>query len=873
MISNILKKIVIFLILLSISTFNSNSAEKFNFDITEIEISDNGNKIKGLKRGTINSDDNLIIKANEFDYDKTSNILKLKGNVIINDITKNYTIFAEEVNYNKNNEIIKTEKNSKLIQGKQGNISANKFEFRRIDDLLIAKDNVKVVNNIQKYEILADEINYFRNIEKIISKGKTEINFQSKFIFNSQDINFLIRDGLLNSNKKTKIQDSNFQVYFVDKFKYNIKDKILNGKNILIINNYNLPKSDQLFFADAIIDIENKTFNARDIELKLHKNIFDNSENDPRLKGVSSVGKPNYTEINKGIFTSCKERDGCPPWSIQAEKIKHNKTKKQLIYDNAVLKVYDFPILYFPKFFHPDPTVKRQSGFLQPKINNSNILGNSFSIPYYHVISNNKDFTFSPTIFEDSLFMFQNEYRQVNKNSNLITNFGIVDGYKSSIQNKKNSIFHIFTKFELDLNFDKFNSSNLIASFEKVSNDTFLKVFDSNIQADKIKPQNSDVLNNEVKLTLDHTNYFFDAGIQVYEDLRKKSSDRYQYILPYYNFNKTISSNYFGGSVELSSNGNNDLNNTNEIKSKIINNVVYSSPDFITSLGLKNDFEINLKNLNSLGKNNNEYKSSPQIELMSMINFNSALPMIKENNYHKNYLTPKISLKFNPHDMKNYSTSDRKIGTENIFNNDRLGLEDTLETGKSLTFGVDYKREKIDDINKFFEMKLATVVRDKEENFIPSNSTLNKKNSNLFGSISNNFSEHLSIDYEFAIDNNFEIFEYNNFNTNIRFDKFETSLNLIEENGVMGDSNVFENTSKFTIDENNYVSFKTRRNRRIDLTEYYDLVYEYKNDCLTAGIKYKKTYYEDRDLKPSENVFFTITLYPLTTFEQKIDQQ
>ena len=122
MTSNIFKKIIIGLILLSISTFNSNSTEKFNFDITEIEISDNGNKIKGLKRGTINSDDNLIIKANEFDYEKTSNILKLKGNVIINDITKNYKIFAEEVNYNKNSEIIKTEKNSKLIQSEQGNI-------------------------------------------------------------------------------------------------------------------------------------------------------------------------------------------------------------------------------------------------------------------------------------------------------------------------------------------------------------------------------------------------------------------------------------------------------------------------------------------------------------------------------------------------------------------------------------------------------------------------------------------------------------------------------------------------------------------------------------------------------------------------------
>ena len=72
---------------------------------------------------------------------------------------------------------------------------------------------------------------------------------------------------------------------------------------------------------------------------------------------------------------------------------------------------------------------------------------------------------------------------------------------------------------------------------------------------------------------------------------------------------------------------------------------------------------------------------------------------------------------------------------------------------------------------------------------------------------------------------------------------------------------------KYLIDENNNISFKTRRNRKLNLTEYYDLVYEYKNDCLTAGIKYKKTYYEDRDLIPSENLFFTITLFPLTTYE------
>ena len=55
----------------------------------------------------------------------------------------------------------------------------------------------------------------------------------------------------------------------------------------------------------------------------------------------------------------------------------------------------------------------------------------------------------------------------------------------------------------------------------------------------------------------------------------------------------------------------------------------------------------------------------------------------------------------------------------------------------------------------------------------------------------------------------------------------------------MGNSNSISNKTLYKIDENNYLTFKTR-NRKISLTEYYDLVYEYKNDCLTAGVKYRK---------------------------------
>ena len=100
--------------------------------------------------------------------------------------------------------------------------------------------------------------------------------------------------------------------------------------------------------------------------------------------------------------------------------MKHDKIKRIINYKNAWLKVYDVPVLYFPKFFHPDPTVKRQSGFLIPSMSNSNNFGMSVNIPYYHVISENKYLTFTPRIYSDQNIILQSEYRQVNKNSDHI---------------------------------------------------------------------------------------------------------------------------------------------------------------------------------------------------------------------------------------------------------------------------------------------------------------------------------------------------------------------------------------------------------------------------------------------------------------------
>ena len=84
-------------------------------------------------------------------------------------------------------------------------------------------------------------------------------------------------------------------------------------------------------------------------------------------------------------------------------------------------------------------------------------------------------------------------------------------------------------------------------------------------------------------------------------------------MLPYYNFDTVLENNYFNGSISIDSSGSNNLSDTNNLKSNIINNVHYTMNNFITNFGFENEANIILKNLNSIGKNNSEYKSSPQL--------------------------------------------------------------------------------------------------------------------------------------------------------------------------------------------------------------------------------------------------------------------
>jgi LPS-assembly protein len=110
----------------------------------------------------------------------------------------------------------------------------------------------------------------------------------------------------------------------------------------------------------------------------------------------------------------------------------------------------------------------------------------------------------------------------------------------------------------------------------------------------------------------------------------------------------------------------------------------------------------------------------------------------------------------------------------------------------------------------------------------------------------------------------------NSFGAEISINNFVTTFNLIEQRNEIGSTHLLSNTTEYQINDNTSLKFSTRRNKEINLTEFYDLSYEYKNDCLTAALKFNKSFYRDNDLKPTEDLFFSITLIPLTTYEREI---
>ena len=727
-------------------------------------------------------------------------------------------------------------------------IKAKKFEYFNEIDFLKAFSGSAFIKS-DNLVINFDQIELNKNNSIITASGNVKIIDTDKELeINSKRIIFNKDQGIIQSPDDSILKDKFKNIFETKSFSYDTK------KNILKIKKANFKdKENNNFFVDlAYINIQSEKLFGKDIIVNLNNKSF-NKDNEPRLKGRSISYENQKSIIKKGVFTTCKKRDDCPPWELSAEEILHDKKTQIISYKNAWLKVYDKPVVYFPKFFHPDPTVKRKSGFLIPTLKSSPNADNFLSLPYFHVISSNKDLTFTPRLYSDNKILFQSEYRQENSDSSLISDFSI---FKEKDAGSKNHFFYNFSKKFDFLNFD---NSLLNFKLEKTSNDTYLK-------ANKINSpiiNSYDVLENNFQIELSKEDLSIDTEFIAYESLDKDKSDRYEFILPKLDISKKIVNNSdLDG--EFNFNSSNLIKNyqTNIFEKININNLIFNSNPKITNLGFYNNYDFIIKNVNSDSQNSKNYKENENYYLSGLFQFNSSFPLIKEMDNQQNVLKPKISLKIAPNDTKNLKSDTNRLDVNNLFNLDRVASNDTLEGGISLAYGNDFTIIDKDNSRQILSLKLANNIRLKENDDLPTNNQVGLKTSNFFSEIEYSPNEILKTTYKNSFKNNAKDVTYENFITEISLNNFVTTFDYLNENNTSDENSYLKNTTQYVINDSNDLIFSTRINKKTDLTEYYNLMYQYKNDCLAASIEYNKDYYEDSDITPEESIFFKLTIIP-----------
>ena len=723
-------------------------------------------------------------------------------------------------------------------------IEGIKIEYFK-DRSLIIVNNGKISKIDKSLTINSDIFEYSIDEGKLDFIDNVDIkDKKNNLIIYSDKINYDINNQIIFGQGSSKILDEFNNTYDVSQFEYSVKNRVIKLSNAKVLDK----NKNSIDLEIAYLDLIKKELVAKDIGLNFK--ISENSENEPRLKGRSLVSDENNTIVKKGTFTFCKKREKCPPWEMRADEIKHDKNKKIIYYKNASLKVYDQKVFYFPKFFHPDPTVKRQTGFLIPRLQDNSVTGLSLKLPYFIALAENKDITLSPRFFNDDKFLLQSEFRQQNKNSDHIADLS------QFISNEKNSKGHLFYNLRKNYQSKNFEDIELDIKLEQVSDDTYLKAY--KIESPIIN--NTSSLINSFGIDLYRENQTISTNLDVYEDLSKTNNDRYEYV-PNFSFSKIISDNY-----SFRSNGYYKNYNTNITEKVIINSLEFNSISKYFNNGLVNEKKFQIKNINSEAKNSKKFKNKDTSSLVPTFQTNYTFPLQKQSEKFSKIITPKFSLKVSTPHTKDVSKDDVKINYDNIYDINRLGSDEINEGGISATYGYEYTKIDKSNLSQKIKFGFANNLRLSQNKDLPANTNLGDKVSDFVGLIEYNPSQNIKLDYNFSLKNNLADQNYEIFGFEYYLKNLSTKFEYLNENNSNLKTSYLQNETRYTFNDNNSLIFQTRENKEKNFTEYYNLIYQYQNDCLTAGVEYNKEYYSDQDLKPSENLFFKISIIPFGGF-------
>ncbi len=223
--------------------------------------------------------------------------------------------------------------------------------------------------------ITADEVNYDRQRGLVVAKGNVEV---------SQGARILKANSLI-YNQKTR--------------------------TVIAFGNISLTEpTGEVIFANRI----KLTDDLREGVVENFRMLFPDNTRVAANAAVRSGG--NRTEMREVVFSPCricpKHPDRAPLWAIKARRVVHDQKARDIEYYDAWMEIFGVPVIYTPYFRHPDPTVKRRSGFLAPLLGSDSELGLYVQSPYFLALGPDKDLTLAPRYYSLERPVMFAEWRQ-----------------------------------------------------------------------------------------------------------------------------------------------------------------------------------------------------------------------------------------------------------------------------------------------------------------------------------------------------------------------------------------------------------------------------------------------------------------------------
>ena len=176
------KNIFLYLILIFFSLIQGLAADEFDISASNIKLFHDNEKILAEGNVLIVGEDGITIEAESATYDKKENIIDAKESVKITDTKTNDELTADKVQYSKNKEEILAEGNV-FFKGSNGVTIKTEIAMYDNRSQVIKSNKSTAINDGSGNSILLDMFNYSTKNKSLRSKGNTEITdkYENKY--------------------------------------------------------------------------------------------------------------------------------------------------------------------------------------------------------------------------------------------------------------------------------------------------------------------------------------------------------------------------------------------------------------------------------------------------------------------------------------------------------------------------------------------------------------------------------------------------------------------------------------------------------------------------------------------------------------------